>query len=95
MSFSSYGPFFSGTHELQLSPCITVLIGRNNCGKSSLVDLLCDIYESNDSRNDKGWPKRLILNPRLDEDTLRYIFPLTHLAAAFPATTTLSSLSNS
>lgn len=41
VKFNGYKSFLSGEeHEIELSPYVTVFIGKNNCGKSSCIDAL-------------------------------------------------------
>ena len=41
VKFSGYKSFLPGEeHEIDLSPYVTVFIGKNNCGKSSCIDVL-------------------------------------------------------
>ena len=41
VKFNGYKSFMSGEeHEIELSPYVTVFIGKNNCGKSSCIDAL-------------------------------------------------------
>lgn len=41
VKFNGYKSFMSGKeHEIELSPYVTVFIGKNNCGKSSCIDAL-------------------------------------------------------
>lgn len=74
IEFENYGPFSSGDNEIILAPRITVLVGRNNSGKSSLIDLICDIHSSVESRHDKNWPEKLVLAPRLREEEIAWVF---------------------
>ena len=41
VKFNGYKSFSPGEeHEIELSPYVTVFIGKNNCGKSSCIDAL-------------------------------------------------------
>ena len=41
VKFNGYKSFSNGEeHEIDLSPYVTVFIGKNNCGKSSCLDAL-------------------------------------------------------
>ena len=41
VKFDGYKSFAVGTeHEIELDPYVTVFIGKNNCGKSSCIDVL-------------------------------------------------------
>ena len=41
VKFNGYKSFAPGVeHEIDLSPYVTVFIGKNNCGKSSCIDAL-------------------------------------------------------
>ena len=41
MKFNGYKSFLHGEeHEIDLSPYVTVFIGKNNCGKSSCIDAI-------------------------------------------------------
>jgi DNA repair exonuclease SbcCD ATPase subunit len=39
ITISNFGPFY-GDHTLELDPCVTVLAGPNDCGKTILLDAL-------------------------------------------------------
>ncbi len=39
VTVSNFGPFY-GEHTLRLDPCVTILTGPNDCGKSILLDAL-------------------------------------------------------
>lgn len=74
IEFEGYGPFIGGLNSFSYSKPITLIIGRNNSGKSMLVDLLCKVYEAGLDRQSLIWPKELDLVFELDDEIINNSF---------------------
>ena len=73
--FSSYGPFQGERNELLLGKNVTLIIGKNNTGKSCAVDLLCQLFGSDLGRTNAALPETVDLHYTLDEATINEFFP--------------------
>lgn len=74
ITFSNYGPFKKQDNQIQLAPCVTLLIGKNNSGKSCIIDLICSLFESETGRQDKPWPEKLLVDFPIGEKEIEQIF---------------------
>lgn len=74
VEFDDYGPFGGENNRFSFSKPITLIIGRNNSGKSSLIDLLCRIYGTGLGRKYLAWPKGLDLVFELDHGIIERSF---------------------
>lgn len=72
--FDSYGPFQSKHNELDIADNITLIIGKNNAGKSSAIDFLCQQFGSDLARTRTALPKSVDLHFLLDEQSIENVF---------------------
>ena len=72
--FNAYGPFQEKT-ELFLAENVTLIIGKNNTGKSCAIDFLCRVLDSNLGRTHAAMPEMIDLHFALEEADLRQVFP--------------------
>ena len=68
--FDSYGPFQSTSNELDLADCITLIIGKNNAGKSCVIDFLCQQFHSDLGRDHAAASATAELHYIIDEELI-------------------------
>lgn len=73
-SFSEKGPF-----NLSMDQNITLIIGRNNCGKSSLIDVIENIIEYDTNSADHGALPDFRYYHNTFPDTMKSLYPTYHL----------------
>lgn len=81
--FNTYGPF-QGQNELFLAEYVTLIIGKNNSGKSSAIDILCRMFDSDQGRTYASMPETMDLHYALDEETIKAVFPENRSGGGIP-----------
>ena len=75
VQFEGYKSFPAGvTNEIDLTPLVSVLIGKNNCGKSSCMDAIECVFKPNHYVSVKSLFTRVSPVFKLDAEELEYGF---------------------
>ena len=75
VQFEGYKSFPSGvSNEIDLTPLVSVLIGKNNCGKSSCMDAIECVFEPNHQISVKSLFTRVSPVFKLDAQDIEYGF---------------------
>ena len=72
--FDNYCAFKGEDNEFNIDETVTLLIGRNNIGKSSIIDLVALIFGSALKRDYLPHPRKIVLGFDLNEEIIASVF---------------------
>ena len=79
IKFNGYKSFLQGEeHEIDLSPYVTVFIGKNNCGKSSCIDVLETALAPNRFTEVREFFHEISVSFAVSDDNIRSCFSISH-----------------
>lgn len=84
--FKGLGPFGNDENALALDAPITLMVGRNNVGKSCVIDTICYALSANVRRLFAPRPKCLIVDLEITQRVVRQAFPNNVLLGVGPDT---------